>query len=107
MKKIIFMILLVGFYGITAKGQEQPPNKELKGKVKVEVDGLSCPFCAYGLEKKLQKMEGIAKIEIDVENAFALLTIEEGKTVSEETIRENVKLAGFTARKIKEVTSDE
>ncbi len=104
MKLIMIMIVLVGLVGIS---QAQVENKELKGKVKVEVDGLSCPFCAYGLEKKLKKMEDVIKIEIDVENAFALLTIEEGKTVLEETIRENVKLAGFTAREIKEVTSDE
>ena len=100
----MIMIVLVGFFGIS---QVQAQNKELKGKVKVQVDGLSCPFCAYGLEKKLIKMKGIAKIEIDVENAFAILTIEEGKTVSEELIRENVKLAGFTAREIKELTGDD
>lgn len=82
-------------------------SKEFKGTVKVQVDGLSCPFCAYGLEKKLKNMDGVIKITIDVENAFALLTIEEGKKVTDKVIRQKVKDAGFTAREIMEVSDDE
>ena len=52
-------------------------------------------------------MDVVTKIEIDVENAFALLTIREGKTVTVEDIRQKVKDAGFTAREITEITSDE
>ncbi|MEQ9424062.1 MAG: heavy-metal-associated domain-containing protein [Cyclobacteriaceae bacterium] len=105
MKQIsIIIVALISLVGISY-AQEQ--NTTLKGKIKVQVDGLSCPFCAYGLEKKLKTMEGVAEIKIDVENAFALLTIEEGKTVTEAAIRENVKKAGFTSREITEVTDDE
>ena len=25
----------------------------------LRVDGLACPFCAYGIEKKLKKTEGV------------------------------------------------
>ena len=106
MRQLIIMTMLMGFCLVIVKGQAQTENKQLEGIIKVEVDGLSCPFCAYGLEKKLQKMEGVEKIEIDVENAFVLLTLEEGKTVNEEAIRERVKDAGFTAREIEEVPSD-
>jgi len=104
MKHIIIIVLLLT--GVTS-AYSQDEDKELKGTIKVRVDGLSCPFCAYGLEKKLKKMEGVKKIEISVEDAYALLTIEEGKVVSEKVIRENVKDAGFTAREITEVSPDE
>ncbi len=105
MKKLFIIILLAG---LSATGTfAQSENKKLKGTVKVRVDGLSCPFCAYGLEKKLKKMDGVSKIEIDVENAFALLTIEEGKIVTDDNIRKKVKDAGFTAREITEVLSNE
>ncbi len=80
--------------------QAQDIENELKGTVKIEVDGLSCPFCAYGLEKNLNKVEGVQTIKIDVENAFVLLTISEGKSIDEETIRKNIKDAGFTPRSI-------
>ena len=80
--------------------QAQDIENELKGTVKIEVDGLSCPFCAYGLEKNLNKVEGVQTIKIDVENAFVLLTISEGKSVDEETIRKSIEDAGFTPRSI-------
>jgi copper chaperone CopZ len=97
MKKIVFVL----FIGLMAIGlQAQDTQNELKGTLKIEVDGLSCPFCAYGLEKNLIKVEGIETIKIDVENAFVLLTISEGKSVNEKTIRKNIKDAGFTPKAI-------
>lgn len=94
-------ILLIVFIGLTTIAlQAQDSENELKGTVKIEVDGLSCPFCAYGLEKNLKKVVGVEAIKIDVENAFVLLTIAEGKSVDEATIRENIKDAGFTPRAI-------
>lgn len=102
MKNIIILFLCLAF-GTTLQAQNQV---ELTGKVKVEVDGLSCPFCAYGLEKKLKDLNGVTDIKIDVKNAFALLTVKEGKILSEETIRKKVKDAGFTARTIKKVIDE-
>lgn len=107
MKNIILTIIIIGVCGICAQVSAQERDSALEGIIKVEVDGLSCPFCAYGLEKKLKNMEGVVKIEIDVENAFVLLTLEEGKTLSEELIREKVKDAGFTAQEIYEVVNEE
>lgn len=106
MKQLSIVMLLLSICAVTLKAQSQEQQQELKGIIKVNVDGLSCPFCAYGLEKKLKKMEGVTKIEIDVPNAFALLTIADGKSVSEELIRDKVKDAGFTAREIKEVSNE-
>lgn len=33
----------------------------------VQVDGLGCPFCAYGLEKKFKEFKGIKEVKIDIE----------------------------------------
>ena len=57
--------------------------------------------------KEVEKLDGVTKIEIDFENSFALLTIEEGKTITDEIIRQKVKEAGFTAREITEIKLDE
>lgn len=103
MKRLLILVFTIGTLSML-NAQEPKP---LSGKIKVGVDGLSCPFCAYGLEKKLKKMDGVAEIKIDVENAFTILTIKEGKSVTEEEIRKNVKDAGFTARKIEELEDEE
>ncbi len=33
---------------------------------KLRVDGLACPFCAYGIEKQLSKLEGVERIDVDI-----------------------------------------
>ena len=106
MRNLLLITLLSFLFAFNATAQSQEEDRELKGIIKVQVHGLTCPFCAYGLEKKLKKMENVIKIEIDVEDAFVLLTIKDGKLVSENLIRKNVKLAGFTAREIKEIKSE-
>lgn len=48
----------------------------------VYVDGLTCPFCAYGLEKKLGKLGAIQTMEVQLENGRVLLAFKEGQLQS-------------------------
>lgn len=66
----------------------------------VYVDGLACPFCAYGLEKKLKTLVAIQNMEVQLEKGRVLLAFKEGQSLTKEEIRTAVKKAGFTARKI-------
>lgn len=70
-------------------------------KITIRVDGLSCPFCAYGLEKKLKSIEGVDKLEIKVNDGLAILYLKEGAEIPESVLRKKVKEAGFTPREIK------
>ncbi len=65
------------------------------------VDGLACPFCAYGVEKRLSAIEGVESVETDVKSGQVVVTLVEGKTLSEEVARQAVKDAGFTLRSLK------
>ena len=62
----------------------------------VQVDGLSCPFCAYGLEKRIKKVEGVEKLEINVNNGTARITVKKDQTLSIEALEKAVKDGGFT-----------
>ncbi len=66
------------------------------------VDGLACPFCAYGVEKKLSAIEGVESVETDVKSGQVVVTLTAGKTLSEEVARQAVKDAGFTLRSLKQ-----
>lgn len=103
MKKLL-IVLFIGLTSLVTNAQTE--QNDLKGTIKVEVDGLSCPYCAYGLEKNLKKVEGIENIKIDVENAFVLLSITEGKSIPEAIIRKNIEDAGFTSKKISSQDED-
>ena len=73
----------------------------------VQVDGLACPFCAYGLEKKLKPLPGVTAVRIDYQAGWVDLTLGDGATLEEATIRRAVRAAGFTPRAIHRVASDE
>ena len=66
----------------------------------IEVDGIGCPFCAYGIEKRLKKIDGVAELSVLLEEGMIQLRLDEGATVSEERLREAVAEAGFDARSI-------
>jgi len=66
------------------------------------VDGLACPFCAYGVEKRLSAMEGVESVATDVKSGQVVVTLAEGKTLSEAVARQAVEDAGFTLRSLKQ-----
>ncbi len=70
---------------------------------KLHVDGLSCPFCAYGIEKKLGAVEGVQRIEVDIASGTVKVTMAEGATLDEGTAKKAVKEAGFSLRGLERV----
>ena len=66
----------------------------------VRVDGLSCPFCAYSLEKQLKKVNGTGDVVIEVNDGIAALTARDGQSIGVEQLEEAVGKAGFTPRGI-------
>lgn len=70
-------------------------------KLIVRVDGLSCAYCAYSLEKKLQELDGVQKIDINLKAGTATLTLKEGVSIKDEVIEKTVKASGFTPRSVK------
>jgi mercuric ion binding protein len=68
-----------------------------------QVDGLACPFCTYGIEKKLTAIEGVARVETDIGSGTVAVTMAEGATLDEATARGAVKAAGFSLRGVERV----
>lgn len=62
------------------------------------VDGLACPFCAFGIEKRLNKVDGVTDTEVDIGDSVVRVTLQAGKKLTEEQARQAVKEAGFTLR---------
>lgn len=62
------------------------------------VDGLACPFCAFGIEKRLNKVDGVSAVQVDIGDSVVRVIVQEGKALTEEQARRAVKEAGFTLR---------
>ena len=62
----------------------------------LRVDGLACPFCAYGIEKRLIAVVGVVRTEIDLSAKEMLVHLERGVVLEEAVARRVVTSAGFT-----------
>lgn len=73
----------------------------------LKVDGLACPFCAYGIEKKLTALDGVETAEVDLAAGAVIVTMEDGTALEEATARRAVKDAGFTLNGFTQISSGE
>ncbi|MAA73220.1 MAG: hypothetical protein CMN28_00755 [Salinisphaeraceae bacterium] len=60
------------------------------------VKGVACPYCAYGVEKHLNKVDGVENVSVDIGDSVVRVTMAEGATLPEGKARTAVKEAGFT-----------
>lgn len=68
--------------------------------VTLRVDGMSCPFCAYGLEKRLREIEAVDDLIIRVSDGLVQIRVKEGRALTDEVLRDAVSRAGFSLREI-------
>lgn len=68
--------------------------------IRVKILGMSCPFCAYGAEQKLRRLDGVEELEVELQSGIATLVIEDGADLSNERLRKTVDDAGFEAAAI-------
>ena len=64
----------------------------------MRVDGLACPFCAYGIEKKLNAINGVSNIKVDLDNGLVSVDMKDGASLGEEQMKQLFNDAGFTYR---------
>lgn len=88
--KIIMMLFLGLISATTVQAQKERDN------FKIQVDGLGCPFCAYGLEKKFKEFKGIKNVAIDIETGDFTFTYPAEKKLTLLQIEQQVKEAGYT-----------
>jgi len=94
MKNIAFILLMSFSLSSIAAGSHY----------KIRVDGLACPYCAYGIEKKLKKIPGLSNIKVDLKKGLVSVDVKEGVALSEKQMRTLFKDAGFTYRSMKQTT---
>ncbi len=62
------------------------------------VDGLACPFCAYGVEKNILALKGVRKLDINMNGGFITVVMETGNVLDEAVAKAAVADSGFTLR---------
>ena len=70
---------------------------EVEG-IELRVDGLSCPFCSLGLEKKLKRVKGVEEVQVHMKQGITEVQSKPEEAPDLAAIRKAVKEAGFTLR---------
>lgn len=93
---LIFLALL----SAASASEEQPVYT-------LQAYGLACPFCAYGIEKQLSRIEGVESVSTDIKSGTVTITMQAGAALEEATAKRAVDKAGFTMRDFKQKENSE
>lgn len=62
----------------------------------VDVEGMACPFCAYGVEKRLRRVAGVGSVAVEMKEGRAAVEAADGASIDLAALPEAVRKAGFT-----------
>ncbi len=98
-KRLLTGILLIGMLPLTLVEATQ---------YELGVDGLACPYCAYGIEKKLAASPGVIanSVEIRLNEGIVEFHADQDAVFTEESLRRLINDAGFTLRSVKIIGKD-
>lgn len=67
----------------------------------IQVDGLGCPFCTYGIEKQLSAINGVDSVVVDISNGLVNVTMQKDTLLDKKQAQQAVTDAGYTLRSFK------
>jgi hypothetical protein len=85
-----------------ASGESKQAVSVAPDRVVVQVNGMVCSFCAYGVEKSLSKMEmldhsqfGGDGVHVDIDNHLVTLALKPGEILPLEDARQRIRKGGY------------
>jgi len=91
---ILWRSLVLGIFLGTWAGFALAADAE-GGRYRLRVNGISCPFCAYGIEKKLGALDGVETVEIRLDEGAVIVRTRPTAELTEKRARKAVEAAGF------------
>ena len=78
-------------------------NRAGCSQYEIEVHGLSCPFCSYGIEKQLYNIEAVSQVSVDLSQGRVQIDTHPGRTTDKAELRQAVEDAGFELQGYREL----
>ncbi|MBL4941265.1 MAG: heavy-metal-associated domain-containing protein [Colwellia sp.] len=91
------IVLMLAIFSVAAQTTTQESIFEIRA------DGLACPYCAYGIEKKLMAINGVKHVDINLKQGKVLVTGDEDLNFEEQQLKTLFNDSGFTYRTMKKV----
>jgi len=98
----IFSIFLITILSVFLANPTSAQIAKTQNRVfiQIEVLGMACPYCAFGMEKELKKVAGVEKVEIELKEGLAFISTPLLQKPTAESLEKIITNAGFTAGKI-------
>lgn len=89
-RRIILMTVVL-ILAVVQWAAASPPRE-----VVIKVNGMFCPFCTFGIEKRLKKLPETADVRTDLAAGEAIVTLKPDAEFAQEHFADAIKRAGFT-----------
>lgn len=99
---LVFGIGLLGTPAGEARADEWPSDAYV-----LQVDGLACPYCGYGVEKQFSRQEGVRGTTIDIEKGVVVVLVAPGTRFTDMELGQIIHDAGFELGEIVQRPIDE
>ncbi|RUT73309.1 heavy-metal-associated domain-containing protein [Ancylomarina longa] len=74
----------------------QTDTKKERVYIKIEIKGMACPYCAFGMEKELKKVAGVDNVEIELKEGLAYISTPISQKPTKESLEKIIIDGGFT-----------
>ena len=96
LKKLIFSLWIVVLTLVFNQSAFAEVNR-----IDMQVDGMTCPFCVYGIEKKLKALQEVIDAEANLKTGIINIKLGEDGSLDIERLNEAVRESGFSPGRIK------
>jgi len=95
------MIRIVGIFVVIALSTLTflPSSFAEIERVEMEVNGMTCPFCVYGIEKKLKALPEVKDAEANLKRGMVDIHLAKGSPLDIESLESTVRDSGFSPGK--------
>ncbi len=94
------VVLLATMLALPMSVRADGSNAYPKDSYVLQVNGLACPYCAYGLEKQFAHRRGVTKTDIDIVKGVAVVHVRPGTRFTDAQLKRLVYDAGFALRRV-------
>ncbi len=93
------ILAVFGFLAASAFGADETV-------LEIDINGMTCPFCVYSLEKELGKLSEVEQVVISLKLSKARLTLKQGTHIDYDILQEVVLSVGFTPGDVRDVSEE-
>ena len=93
MKKLLITVVSVFLFPMALMASELQV-------IDIDIEGMSCKFCAHSVQKKMTKLPYVKKAEVNIDTKKAHIVVAEGQQANIDELKQKILDSGFKPVKV-------